>query len=239
MSRSSSPGVQIRLQVGFQRFQRVERGLQVFDDLGGDRLGRSQVVAVRQAVVLEPEQVEAGLVTGQQFAGVMAAPAALRVRFAERGLARRAVVGPVKAHELVEVGVLQRARLEREALVRAQVVQPHALHVRLAVGPRWFAIEEQHVRLHALGAEQAGGQPQNGVQVAWLQQLAVHGFRRAAFEQHVVGQHHRRAAVHLQAADDVLHDVELLVRGGGPEVFAVDGQRLPGGSVEFQVGCRA
>ena len=50
----------------------------------------------------------------------------------------------------------QRAGLEREMHVGAQVLDPQL------AGPRGFGgrplVEEQHVRLHALGVEQAGGQ---------------------------------------------------------------------------------
>jgi hypothetical protein len=60
------------------------------------------------------------------------------------------------------------------------------------------------------------------VHVALVQQLLADGLARAALEQHVVGQHHGGAAVLLEQRLDVLHEVELLVAGGGPEVVALD-----------------
>ncbi len=54
-------------QVGGDQGELVQRGLQVFDDLGGDHVGRWQIGRVFQAVVFEPEDVEAGLVPLHQF----------------------------------------------------------------------------------------------------------------------------------------------------------------------------
>src|SRR5262249_53202271 len=50
----------------------------------------------------------------------------------------------------------------------------------------------------------------------------------AALEEHVVGHDHRGAAVDLQDRLHVLHEVELLVARGGPEVLARDGEGLAG-----------
>jgi hypothetical protein len=102
--------------------------------------------------------------------------------------------GCTAVHKLVQGRrACQRVGLEREVLVGAQVVDPQLL------GPRGFAgaflLKEQHVGLHALRVEQARGQAQQGVHVALVQQLFADGFARAAFEEHVVGQHHRGAAV--------------------------------------------
>jgi hypothetical protein len=40
----------------------VEGGLQVLDDFGGDYVGGGEIGGILQAVVLEPEDVQAGLV---------------------------------------------------------------------------------------------------------------------------------------------------------------------------------
>ena len=64
--------------------------------------------------------------------------------------------------------------------VGAVVVEPDFF--RPGPFPPWLAVEEQHIRLDALGVEDAGGQAQNGVQVAFLQQLAPHCFACAAFK---------------------------------------------------------
>jgi hypothetical protein len=41
----------------------LQRGAEVFDDLGGDDGRGREAVGVLQRIVLEPEDVEAGLVT--------------------------------------------------------------------------------------------------------------------------------------------------------------------------------
>ena len=84
-----------------------------------------------------------------------------------------------------------------------------------------LAVEEEDVGLDALGVEDAGGQAQEGVDVAALEQFAAHGFAGAAFEEDVVGDDDGGAAVDLEHVDDVLDEVELFVAGGGPEVVAL------------------
>ena len=59
--------------------------------------------------------------------------------------------------------------------------------------------------------EDPGGQAQEGVDVGLLEQGAPDSFAGAAFEEDVVGQHARGAAVLLQDGEDVLEEVELLV----------------------------
>jgi len=51
---------------------------------------------------------------------------------------------------------------------------------------------------------------------------------RAAFKQHVIRQHHRRATVLLEYGEDMLEKIELLVAGGCPEIIAVDDERFLG-----------
>lgn len=108
--------------------------------------------------------------------------------------------------------------------VGPQVVDPELLRPRLFL--RGLAVEEQHVRLHALCVEDARGQAEQRVNVGLLEQLATDGFPGAAFEEHVVRQHHRRAAVLLEDGEDMLEEVELLVARARPEVVAIEGERL-------------
>ena len=109
-------------------------------------------------------------------------------------------------------------------LVRAQVVDPQLLRPRLFL--RGLAVEEEHVGLHPLGVEDACGQAQERVHVCLLEQFAPDGFARAAFEQNVVRQHHRRAPVLLEDGEDVLEEIELLVARGRPEIVAIDDERF-------------
>jgi hypothetical protein len=50
---------------------------------------------------------------------------------------------------------------------------------------------------------------------------APDGLPGSALEEDIVGDDDRRCATYLQQALDVLKEVELLVRGGGPEVVAL------------------
>ena len=136
-----------------------------------------------------------------------------------------AIVGVVAGYELVQVPALERILLEREVHVGAQVVDPELL------GPRLFArrllVEEQHVRLHALGVEDARGQARQRVHIRLLEQLAADGLARPALEQHVVRHDYGRAAVLFERAEDVLHEVELLVARRRPEVVADESSASP------------
>ena len=132
----------------------------------------------------------------------------------------------VAGDEVVEVGALEGVFLEREMQVGAQVVDPELPRPRLFL--RGLAVEEEDVRLHALRVEDAGGQAQQGVDVGLLEQFAPDGFARAAFEEDVVRQHDRRAAVLLEDGEDVLEEIELLVARARPEIVAVDDERFLG-----------
>ena len=90
------------------------------------------------------------------------------------------VLRVVALHEVVEVGALEGVFLEREMQVRAEVVNPELLCPRLFL--RWFAVEEQDVRLHTLSVEDAGGQAQQRVHVRLLEQFAPDGLPCPALE---------------------------------------------------------
>ena len=62
--------------------------------------------------------------------------------------------------------------------------------------------------------------------VALLEEVPAHRLAGAALEEHVVRHHDGGAAVDPEQRLDVLDEVELLVRGRGPEVRAVVGEGL-------------
>jgi hypothetical protein len=173
--------------------------------------------AVLEALIAQPEDVEAGLVPRDQLVvGDAAEPLGL--------LPLPSVAGLVAGDEVVEVGPAERVGLEREVLVGSQVVDPQ---VRRPGGVgAGLAVEEQHVCLDALGVEDAGRQAQQGVDVTFVQQPAADRLPGPALEQHVVGHDHRRPTMRSQQHLDVLHDVELIVRRGRPEVVPHDRERL-------------
>jgi hypothetical protein len=57
------------------------------------------------------------------------------------------------------------------------------------------------------------------VHIAVFEKLATDFLARATFTEHIVRQHHGGFAIRLQHADDVLQEVELLIRRGFPEVL--------------------
>lgn len=62
--------------------------------------------------------------------------------------------------------------------------------------------------------------------VTTLEQFAADGLTGATFEKHIIRNDDGCAAVHLEKARHVLHEIELFIAGGGPEVVAEDGERL-------------
>ena len=61
------------------------------------------------------------------------------------------------------------------------------------------------------------------MQVGIFQELPADGFARAALEQHVVRNYHGGASGGLQHRANVLHEIELLVRGARQKVLPVGG----------------
>ena len=76
------------------------------------------------------------------------------------------------------------------------------------------------------GVEDAGGQPQQGVNVVLGEEPPSDGLPCPAFKEDVVGNDDGGAAVDLQRGGDVLDEVQLLVGGGDPEVGAAVGDVL-------------
>ena len=159
---------------------------------------RRQVIKVFEAVILQPENIEAGLLVCYQVfvAEVLEA-------FCLGPLVP--VVGVIAGHEVFHVIQFQRPRLQREMLVGAQVVEPNALGVNLAV--LGFGIKKQHIRFHALCVKNPRGQAQHRVHIAVFEKLAADFLARATFTEHIVRHHHGGFAIRLQHADDVLQEV--------------------------------
>ena len=77
----------------------------------------------------------------------------------------------VAGDEIVEIGTPHRPLFQREAPVRAQIVDPELLGVRLGRDP--LLVEEQYVRLDPLPVENAGRQSQESVEIEIVQQAAA------------------------------------------------------------------
>ena len=142
-----------------------------------------------------------------------------------------------------QMGFGKRGAFAEAGHIGAQIVYPDvfgAVFVLLRVGGAAF-VEKQHVGFHALGVEDAGGQAQDGVQVAFVHQVAADVGAFAGFKQYIIGQHHGGAAAGLEVTVDVLQKGELFVAGVVSEVVAGDAgfaafRRAKRGIGENQVG---
>ncbi len=80
--------------------------------------------------------------------------------------------------------------------------------------------EEEDVRLHALGVEDAGGEAEDGVEIALLHEVPPDVFAHAGLEEDIVREDDGGASASGEATVDVLDEAELLVAGREGEVRA-------------------
>jgi len=119
------------------------------------------------------------------------------------------VLGIVAFNEVQEALELERIGLQSEVLVRPQIVDPELIRPGSFAG-RLF-IKEEHIGLHSLGVEDSGGQPEQSMDVAPLEELAADGLASSSFEEDVIGNNYRRPAIDLQKCPDVLEAARLIL----------------------------
>ena len=78
-----------------------ESGFQIFDDFLGENIRIGEVVGLFEALVSEPEDIEASFVAVDEFIIVVCAPAPVGILFRPCGLALIAVLGVVALNELI------------------------------------------------------------------------------------------------------------------------------------------
>lgn len=104
----------------------IQRCLQILNNFGCEDRGIGQVVRVLQIFIAKPSDIEAQLVALLQLLVTEAAEAF--------GFVALEPVRRIKTRDkMVEIGSLQRVGLEREVLVRAEIIDPQRLC------PRQFA----------------------------------------------------------------------------------------------------
>src|ERR1700685_697579 len=81
-------------------------------------------------------------------------------------------------------------------LICPEVVNPQRLRPRSRAGR--LTVEEQDVRLHSLGVEDAGGQAQQCVNVGLFQQFAPNRLPGAALKEYVIWHHDGSSPVNLR-----------------------------------------
>lgn len=134
----------------------------------------------------------------------------------------RAVFRGVSAFKVREVFSGQWCAFAEGWHVAAEVVEPDFTGVLFVCGT---ALEEEDVRFDALGVEDAGGESEDGVEVALVHQVLPDSPSFPVGEEHVVREDDGCASAAFEAAVNVLKEVQLLVRGFEGEIVA--GRALP------------
>lgn len=115
-----------RRQCGGHIAERGQGSFQMVDDLLLQQIGWGQLIKVVEAVVLQPEDIQAGFVTSYQLL--------IAEEFKALGLLPlMAAIGVVASDEVLQIIQPKRPRLEREMLVGPQVVKPHTLAMSTAI----------------------------------------------------------------------------------------------------------
>jgi hypothetical protein len=113
-------------------------GLEIVRNFVSENVGSGEVIGILQALVLEPEDIEVGLVAFDEVLVIVRAKAALGILLGvPGGLAKVAFSWPVAADKLVQVAALQRVGLLREVHVGPQVIHPQRLGPRFFLGRAW------------------------------------------------------------------------------------------------------
>jgi hypothetical protein len=107
IKRGNKEPISLAHQAGCYISERVQRRFQVFDDLLRKDIRRRHFIQVIQAVVLQPENIQAGLVAGNEVV-------VRKVLEALRLIAFVPIVGVVAGDEIPQVVEFQRLGLEGE-----------------------------------------------------------------------------------------------------------------------------
>ena len=198
--------------------------MQVLDDLLGQLIGAGEVVQIGQRLVLDPEDIQAGLIPLQDLFDLETAEASLGVLLRPSLVTVMAIGGVIASNEVFQISVGHGVLLQGEVNVGSEIVDPDLLGLHL--GACRLLVEENHVRLDTGLIEDTRGQTEDGMEIRSLQQLLSHRFTGTALKQDVIGYDHRRFARGLHDGVDVLNEVELLVGAGRPEILAVVDQIL-------------
>ena len=183
--------------------------MEVLDDVVGERFGFGEIVEVGEGFVLDPEDIEARLVTLQDFIDAELTPTSVGILRRIRFLPLVAVDRIVARNKIPQVGVAHRILLQGEMDVGAEVVYPDLLHLPLRACR--LLVEEDDICLYARLVENACRQTENGMQIGCLQELLAHRLARTALEKNIVGHNDSSLACRLQDRVDVLNEVKLLV----------------------------
>ena len=207
------------MQLCLELLKAFECALEIFDDIVCQHIRRGQVVQIGKGLVLDPEDIEAGLVPRKDVGNIEFAPAAIRVIFAPRFGAFVPILRMITGDEVQQIGILHRMLFQRKVNVGAEIIDPDGLRLRFGAGRT--LIEENDVRFDTRLIEDARGQTQDCMQITGSKQLLADDLASAALKEHVVRHDYRSLARGFQDGIDVLDEIELLVAAGGPEILTV------------------
>ena len=88
-------------QLRFQLLKALQSALEVFNDIIGQHVGRRQAVQIGEGFILDPEDIEAGLVPREDVGNVEFAPAAVRVLLAPCFGALVAILRMIAGNEIL------------------------------------------------------------------------------------------------------------------------------------------
>ena len=180
--------IKLLFQRGHQLVETIQCGLQILNDIRSQFVGIGQAVQIGHGLVLDPKDVQTGLVPLQDVLNGESAPATIGVGFRPGFRSFVAVFRVVAADEVLQIHIGHGMLLQDEVNVGAEIVNPDILCLPFRAGGA--LIEEKHVCLDAGLVEDAGGQAENGMQIGGFQKLSADGLPRAAFKKHVVRHHH-------------------------------------------------
>jgi len=138
-------------------------GQDLFCNIG--RLG--QIVAAADAVILEPGDIQRIIALFNLLAGKAAETVRFTLVFT---LGLGVWVAAIGGHKLFEMFYRQEGAFAETGHVGAQVIDPNLFGVGLVF---FAAGEKEHVGFDSLGVKDAGGQAQNGVQVALVHEIGT------------------------------------------------------------------
>ena len=214
----------LRPQLPLQLHKALQSALQVLNDLLGQLIGTGEIVQIGQGLVLDPENIQAGLIPLQDIFDLETAEATLRVLLRPGLVTVMTIGGVVAGNEVFQVSVGHGMLLQGKVNVGSEIVDPDLLGLHLGVCG--LLVKENHVSLDTGLIEDTRRQTENGMQIRGLQQLLTHCLTGTALKQDVIGDNDGRFARGLHDGVDVLNKVELLVGAGRPEILAVVDQIL-------------
>ena len=126
--------IKLLFQCGHQLVEAIQCGLQILNDIRSQFVGIGQAVQIGQGLVLDPEDVQTGLVPFQDILRAEPPPAAIGVGFRPGFLPFVAVLRVVAADKVIQIGIGHGMLLQGEMNICAEIVNPDVFRLPLWAG---------------------------------------------------------------------------------------------------------